>query len=126
MQKERQKPSILIVDDHDFIRSLLNVYFEEDSLVIEAINGKEAMKILDSLKMDLVISDIEMPVMDGVELFREVNSRDLKMPMIFITGGCDEEKERYLRSCSNVVLGKPFKMSDIRSAASAKLGGILQ
>lgn len=126
MQKEGQKPSILIVDDHDFIRSILMAYFDKDSLVIEAINGREAMEILDNLKMDLVISDVEMPVMDGVEFFREVNSRELNIPMIFITGGCNQEKEIYLRSFSNVILGKPFKRSDIRSAASAKLGGILQ
>lgn len=126
MQNGRQKPSILIVDDHDFIRSLLAAYFDKDSLVIEAINGREAVKILDSLKMDLVISDVEMPMMDGVELFREVSKRELNMPMIFITGGCAEEKERYLKSFSNVILDKPFKKADILSAASAKLGGILQ
>lgn len=85
------RKNILIVEDEIRIRFLLRDYFQkEDFLVYEAENGKEALEIFKSNKIDLIILDIMMPVMDGLtvlEKIREVST----IPVILLTAKGQEE-----------------------------------
>jgi two-component system, NarL family, nitrate/nitrite response regulator NarL len=67
-------PRILIVDDHEAIRRGIRSLLGQDSLEIcgEAKNGKQALEKVRELEPDLVILDISMPVMDGIEAAREI------------------------------------------------------
>lgn len=70
-------PKILLVDDHKVVRDGLKYHFEDHpdyNVAFEATNGKEALDILQKETVDVVISDISMPVMDGIALLREIRN----------------------------------------------------
>ena len=75
-----EKVRILIVDDHTMIRVAIKNYFVNDDqieIVEEAVNGEEALARLVDAQIDLVLTDISMPVMDGYELVGKIK---LKYP----------------------------------------------
>lgn len=68
---------ILLVDDHKLIRDALNSYFDGDDefdVVDEAGNGQEALILLKTIKVDVVMLDISMPVMDGIVCAKEIRN----------------------------------------------------
>lgn len=68
--------SLLLVDDHQMIRDAIKYYFEKDEMhevKAEAGNGLEALQCLQGDQYDVVITDINMPEMDGIELMEELN-----------------------------------------------------
>lgn len=68
---------ILVVDDAEFMRlRYRKLLAGEGHEVLEAGNGKEALEVFDAEQPDLVLLDITMPVMDGLEALREIRSRD--------------------------------------------------
>jgi DNA-binding NtrC family response regulator len=78
---------ILIVDDEQEIREMLSRHFRYMGYEVEtAENGKEALKVFETKKIDVVISDILMPDMDGVELLRQVRQEYPMVKVIVITG----------------------------------------
>lgn len=83
---------ILFVDDEtrilkDFIKAFINTDFE----VITADTGVEALEVLDKQNIDLVISDMRMPVMDGYDLLTEIKKRHPKVLRIILSGYSDEK-----------------------------------
>lgn len=85
------KKSILIVEDETRIRFLLKDYFTRENYIIyEAENGEEALNIFKKEKIDLIILDVMMPIMDGftvLEKIREVST----VPVILLTAKGEEE-----------------------------------
>ena len=77
--------NLLIVEDDDKIRSNLEEILEEYAEnVFTASSGNEALMILYDQKIDCIVSDIQMPDMDGVSLLKELHSKNIKQPFIFI------------------------------------------
>jgi len=80
-------PSILIVDDEPFIlQSLGGLLGDEGYEVLTASNGYEALKIIDAQSPDLVVLDIWMPGIDGIETLREIKQQHPFLPVVIITG----------------------------------------
>ena len=80
-------PSILIVDDEPTIlQSLGGILTDEGFEVITASNGYEALKLIDSESPDLVLLDIWMPGIDGIETLKEIKKNSSSLPVIIITG----------------------------------------
>ncbi len=74
---------ILLVDDEDSIRLVYEEEFKEDGyLVISAQNGTEALTLFKSERPDLVILDIQMPGMNGIEVLRQMKTIDTSVPVI--------------------------------------------
>lgn len=86
---DQHKPNVLIVDDSEMNRIILSEMLGEDYNIIEAVNGAEAVAILqrDSVNISLVLLDIVMPVMDGYEVLEIMNSRHWikDIPVIMIS-----------------------------------------
>lgn len=81
------KPTLLIVDDEADIRDMLSRHFRYLEYKVEtAANGKEAVQKLAESKIDILVSDIMMPEMNGVELLRHVRSEYPIIRPIMITG----------------------------------------
>lgn len=79
--------TILVVDDEQEIRSMLDRHFRlHDYQVLTAENGAEALELLSTNRVDVVVSDIKMPVMDGVQLLRELRESYPMIRPIMITG----------------------------------------
>lgn len=81
---------VLIVDDEPFIQEGLHhiIHWEELGLEItgQAFNGAEAMKVLQATKVDILITDIKMPKMNGLELIREIRRQELPVKCIVLSG----------------------------------------
>ena len=80
--------SILIVDDSESIRELVALTLESSGYQIEkGIDGKDALRFLDGRSFDLVITDLNMPEMDGIELVREIRKHQLysTVPILMLT-----------------------------------------
>ncbi len=90
---EQNDFSILYVEDDSFIRSkyvkLLKLYFKD---VYEASNGKEALEVYNDNKPDIIILDINIPLINGLEVARQIRKDDPSIKMIFFTAYSDKEK----------------------------------
>lgn len=88
-------PVILLVEDNDDFRFYLKDNLSQDYNVVEANNGLEAWEKLRHLKPDLIVSDVMMPYMDGIELTKRVkkNSSTVHIPVVLLTAVGDEEMQ---------------------------------
>ena len=104
------KARILIVDDEKEIREMLSRHFKFlDYDVFTAENGKHAIEVLNSERVEIVISDIKMPVMDGIELLRQIRTQFPMIHSIIITGYVTMENLlAALRHGADTCVFKPF------------------
>lgn len=103
---------ILVVDDEESIRVVLKQMLEQGGYYTEvASNGEEALEILKNGHFDLLISDINMPVMNGVELLSKSKELFPMMPVVFVTAyGKDKVIIEAMKVGLADYLEKPFKM----------------
>ena len=81
------KRKILIVDHEDYITDLFSQFFRGRGLIVrKANNGGNALKIYENFSPDIIISDVSMPVMDGIELVYEIRKQNPDQRIILITG----------------------------------------
>ncbi|MCB1204065.1 MAG: response regulator [Verrucomicrobiae bacterium] len=111
-------PSILIVDDEEDIRELIamNLLREEDYKLLEAVNGLEALKMAKELRPDLIILDLMLPGMDGLNVYRNLREdpRTKAVPVIMLTArGRLEEKIVGLELGADDYLSKPFSPREL-------------
>lgn len=110
------KPLTLIVDDHSFDRSILRKHMKKlDAEIIEAKNGKEALFAMSRQMPHLVITDIQMPVMDGLDLLEAIKKDpELKtIPVIVITSDKDmETRQRAFWLGADDFVTKPLAFED--------------
>ena len=86
MSTDSQKRKILLVEDEESLRLLYKEELETDGYeVLTAPNGKEALRQLEKGKPDLIILDIVMPVMDGMEALEQIMARERTIPIIIHT-----------------------------------------
>lgn len=108
---------ILIVDDDKTTRKLLTLYLKAKGYeVVAAENGLEAMEKLGTENINLVVSDMNMPFMDGIELVKNMRSDAVlsEMPVIMLTTEADEEeKKRAFDAGVNDYLVKPSNAEQI-------------
>ena len=107
---------LLIVEDNVELLVLMQQLFGRDYHVQTANNGEEALHIIETNELDLVVSDVMMPVMDGYELTRRLkNNPDTRhLPIILLTAKTQEEdREEALTIGADDYVTKPFKMRDL-------------
>ena len=115
---------ILVVDDDMINRKLLNVLVKKAGNfdVIEAENGLEALNIIKNEPVDMVLLDIIMPVMDGIDLLKILKSDEVykQIPVAILTTD-DSKKIEALSLGASEVLIKPIKDSDLRAILDKNL-----
>jgi CheY-like chemotaxis protein len=83
---EQMKEKIMLIDDDPAIRQLLTrLLTEEGYTVLSASNGVEAIELVNNAQFDLVLLDLNMPVMDGWETFEKITSKNPLLPFVIIT-----------------------------------------
>ena len=119
--------NILIVDDERNIRSGLQIAFEDEGYdTFEAADGKEAWKIINKNTIDLVITDLRMPVMSGYELLKKINAAYPTLPVIVLTGhGSIEDAVQAMRDGAVDFFTKPVDLDHLILTVSKALSNKL-
>ena len=100
---------ILVVDDDTMNLKRTKMILEKYYDVLLAESGKEALEMLETELVDLVLLDIAMPVMDGLETFKNMKESNVEIPVIFLTASGYEDDVRTAISLGAVnYLKKPF------------------
>ena len=111
---------VLVVDDDSLVRDLLCEILTEEGYSASGVsNGIEALEKLEAGRFDLVISDVEMPEMDGIDLAREMRPIS-SIPLILMSGNIYTKEESI--ALADYFLPKPFSLSDLLSIVERVLG----
>lgn len=110
--------TFLIVEDSPTMRQLISFSLKRfrGAKIIEAVDGVDALKKLSGEKIDLILTDINMPVMDGLKLVALVrqNEQMKGIPIVIITTeGAEEDRERGLALGANAYISKPIQSSHL-------------
>ena len=110
--------TILVIDDDAHIRSSIGKFLiARGHTVIEAANGERGVEVVESQAVDIVITDVKMPGMDGFEVLWQVRSVAPEIEVIVITGVKESEHAfRALRAGAFDFFSKPFKVEDLNAA----------
>jgi two-component system, chemotaxis family, chemotaxis protein CheY len=108
----------LIVEDSPTMRRMISFSLRrfQNAQIIEAVDGLDALRKLASDKVDLILTDINMPVMDGLKLVSMVrqDASLRNIPIIIITtDGAEEDRERGLALGANAYIAKPIQSSHL-------------
>lgn len=121
--------NVLIVDDsgsmRKVIRKILQISGFDVGEIFEATNGKEALEVLNSQWVDLILSDIHMPVMDGYQFLAELRKREefKDVPVVLVTTEGDEKKlEKAMSMGAQGYVRKPFEPDQIREYLKGIMG----
>ncbi len=114
--------AILVVDDEKEIRDLIGIYMENDGYsVIKASNGIEALNVLKDDNIDLIILDIMMPIMDGLETCIKIR-KDKNMPIIMLSAKSEDmDKIMGLTTGADDYVSKPFNPLELLARVKSQL-----
>jgi DNA-binding response OmpR family regulator len=114
--------TILLVDDDEAVRRVLSFPLERDGYtVIQAVDGEEALEAFGTRPVDLVVLDIMLPKLDGLEVCRQLRARS-SVPIIMLTARDDElDKVLGLELGADDYVTKPFSIREFRSRTRALL-----
>jgi two-component system cell cycle sensor histidine kinase/response regulator CckA len=118
--------TILLVEDEDAVRSFASrALASRGYTVLEAESGERALEIVEQGgKIDLVLSDVVMPVMDGPTLLKELRKRGIATKVVFISGYAEDAFARNLEGQSDFAfLPKPFSLKQLAEAAKKAMDG---
>lgn len=107
-------PTILVIEDDDFIRDILKYSLKKENFSVkEASNGEEALKIIKSEKVDMILLDVMLPDTDGFSLFKII-SAETSLPVVFLTAK-DDLSDRLigLNIGAEDYITKPFDIREV-------------
>lgn len=115
--------SILLVEDNPTNQKIaLKLLNKLNLKVITANNGQEALEVYSQSDAQLILMDIQMPIMDGIEACKKLRAMDVKIPIIALTANVmEEEIKTYLKAGMNSHLSKPFQKKSIELELSQHL-----
>ena len=106
--------TILVVDDSEMVVKVLSFIIKKAGYtILSAIDGKAALEFFDGRDIDLVITDLNMPVMDGIELISEIRLKEYykHIPIVLFSAGNDEEQKQIQKTSGATLL---FDKNDIQ------------
>lgn len=116
---------VLIVDDQMGVRRLLFETFKEDEHEVEmASNGTDAVKLLKTFKPDLILMDMKMPGMNGIETLGQIRAIDRQVGVIMMTAYGDVQNMEQAKELGILnYMSKPFDLFDLRKRVKDILQG---
>jgi DNA-binding NtrC family response regulator len=113
------KPTILVVDDEPGARQSLEVILEDDFHVLTAGSGQEALKIVQKEHVDLVLLDVHMPEMDGLEVLRKIKEQDEEIDVIMVSAlNLARKAVNAIKWGAYDYITKPYEPEDILSTVA--------
>ncbi len=120
-QKEN---TLLIVDDHEEIRSYIGSILSQDHNLVFAGHGQQALEVLSNHKIDLIITDLMMPWLDGFELIDQLSKDESlqNIPVMVVSARTSEiDKQKVLKAGVNDFITKPFEAEDLRKRVNNRI-----
>ncbi len=124
IQRNANKINILIIDDEEYLVELMREILlnEGDFNIRTSTSGRDALDLLSKEYFDLVISDIRMPDVDGMDVYDYLSKRGLQDKIVFVTADpYSEDVVKFLRNNELDFLKKPFKLTEFRREVLKKL-----
>lgn len=111
----RMKKALLIIEDEEDLRAVIvDVLQEFADSIVEAVNGEDAIHILENQRFSAILSDINMPKKNGFDVLQYVREQGLNTPFIFLSGYGDAGNLRKaLRYQATDIIEKPFEELDL-------------
>jgi DNA-binding response OmpR family regulator len=122
---EKNRPVVLLVEDHKDLRTYLKENLENEYEILEAENGLEALALMEKQLPDLILSDIMMPGMDGIGLCNKVKNDKITchVPFVFLTAKTSEQQKlEGLKTGADDYIVKPFNFEILQ----AKIQNLIQ
>jgi excisionase family DNA binding protein len=109
-------PRVLVVDDHDAVRAVLaDLLATGGREILAAASGEEALAIVKATDVDLVLLDLSLPGLDGVETFREIQALRPGVPVVIVTGYPDSDlMARALEIGPFTMISKPVHLDQMQ------------
>ncbi len=105
---------VIVIDDEPGIRTMIQFELSAKEFdVVIASSGMEALKVLEKEPVDLVITDMRMPVMDGLDTAFAIKKLDANVPIILMTGYVEDRVEKVLELKNVKFLQKPFSLDEL-------------
>jgi CheY-like chemotaxis protein len=122
-----EKPRILVVDDQESMRTLLKDMLEVIGYEVTLCeSGEDALSVLETAEFSLVLSDLNMPGMDGGALLRTIKSSNAELPVVIITGyGTFHTEKRVMKEGADGYISKPCTLTKIEKTLSSVLSAKL-
>ncbi len=120
--------SVLVVDDERSMRDFLKILLEKEGhKVATAVNGERALEILESQPVEVVVSDIRMPGISGIELLETIKSDFPDLPVIMITAfASPDDAVLAMKNGAFDYISKPFNVDEIKSVIESATSKSLQ
>ncbi len=117
MNHERKGNKILIIDDETDLRDLIKDVLEEEGYeVFCASNGADGILLNETINPDLIVLDLRMPGMDGIETLQNIRKNDDKVIVVILTGyGCPDTIRDAVNLNVSEYLSKPFENRELLS-----------
>jgi len=113
------KPTLLVVDDELGARQSLEVILEDDYRVLSAVNGREALEILQKEAIDLILLDVNMPDMDGLEVLQKIKELDEEIDVVMVSAlNLARKAADAIKSGAYDYITKPYEPEDILSTVN--------
>ncbi len=114
MSFDWSKISMLIVDDDIDLRDILcDIFTRLGAKTYGALSGEEALEQLEINKVSLILSDLQMPFMDGAELLSVMNNRKMHIPFVFITGQVHFTEAKAAELGAQALVYKPYNLKGL-------------
>lgn len=110
--------TLLLIDDEASVRQMLEMMFSTSHKCHTADRAEQALELLKVQKYDVVITDVSMPGLGGVEILQHINRRHAGTPVIVISGRPDQYKEKTIELGAFAFFGKPFSLSAIEASVN--------
>jgi CheY-like chemotaxis protein len=124
-EARKREGRILVVDDDPMVGTTLRRVLERDHEVTVVESGREALTLIGAgLRYDVILCDVMMPQMTGIELHAELGhlAVDQQERMIFVTGGTFTPKARaFFDKAPNALIEKPFNLRNLRAVVREQL-----
>lgn len=117
----KRKIRILIVDDFEMTRSLLRIILRSDEFEIvgEAVNGQQGIEQFEKLQPDIVLLDVVMPVLSGLDTLERIHKINPKCLVLMVTGADDQELvDRAMQNGASGYILKPFNSASVLETLS--------
>lgn len=113
---QKTMATILLIDDDRAVRDMLEMLFGDEHECHTADRAEQAIELLEFQNYDVVITDVSMPGLGGLEVLRRIKQRH-PIPVIVISGRADQYEHAALKMGAFAFFGKPFSLAELETTA---------